>query len=109
MVYYEFKGFFKNNRHTKLLYTGLASWKNDGIRMTLARMRMRKHRILNEKEYMKNYLPSKEQLEKERRTVFDKDITFSIIVPLYNTPVGFLREMIQSVQAQTYSKNGNFV
>lgn len=98
------KSFLKNNRHTKLLYTGLASWKNDGIRMTLARMRMRKHRILNEKEYMKNYLPSKEQLEKERRTVFDKDITFSIIVPLYNTPVGFLREMIQSVQAQTYSK-----
>ena len=72
------KSFLKNNRHTKLLYTGLASWKNDGIRMTLARMRMRKHRILNEKEYMKNYLPSKEQLEKERRTVFDKDITFSL-------------------------------
>ncbi|MCR5321567.1 MAG: glycosyltransferase family 2 protein, partial [Lachnospiraceae bacterium] len=32
------------------------------------------------------------------------DITFSILVPLYNTPEKFLREMIESVTAQTYGK-----
>lgn len=30
------------------------------------------------------------------------DIKFSILVPLYNTPVKFLNEMIESVQMQTY-------
>ncbi len=33
---------------------------------------------------------------------FDKDIKFSILVPLYNTPKNFLKEMIESVQNQTY-------
>ena len=32
-----------------------------------------------------------------------EDIRFSILVPLYNTPEDFLREMIQSVQDQTYT------
>lgn len=35
---------------------------------------------------------------------FSKDITISILVPLYNTPEKFLREMIDSVLAQTYKK-----
>lgn len=35
---------------------------------------------------------------------FSKDITISILVPLYNTPEKFLREMIDSVLAQTYEK-----
>lgn len=35
---------------------------------------------------------------------FPKDITISILVPLYNTPEKFLREMIDSVLAQTYEK-----
>ena len=42
--------------------------------------------------------------EKEETTVFPKDVTFSILVPLYNTPERFLREMIESVTAQTYGK-----
>ena len=35
--------------------------------------------------------------------MFSKDIRFSILVPLYNTPILFLQEMIESVTAQTYS------
>ena len=34
---------------------------------------------------------------------FSKDIKFSILVPLYNTPKGFLIEMINSVRNQTYA------
>lgn len=45
-----------------------------------------------------------EQLEKQRKTAEKwKDTPcISIVVPLYNTPEPFLREMIASVQAQTY-------
>lgn len=48
--------------------------------------------------------PSVAEREKEETTVFPKDVTFSILVPLYNTPERFLREMIESVIAQTYGK-----
>jgi len=43
------------------------------------------------------------ELSKQRRHRFGKDIRFSIAVPLYNTPESFLRDMIESVLAQTYS------
>ncbi len=33
---------------------------------------------------------------------FSKDIKFSILVPLYNTPIDFLEQMIKSVVKQTY-------
>ena len=48
--------------------------------------------------------PNAEERKRQEETVFPKDITFSILVPLYNTPEKFLREMIDSVQAQTYGK-----
>ncbi|MBQ9761070.1 MAG: glycosyltransferase, partial [Clostridia bacterium] len=40
---------------------------------------------------------------KQRKTRFSKKIKFSILVPLYNTPIPFLKEMIGSVLDQTYS------
>lgn len=46
--------------------------------------------------------PNEEQIQIERSTVFDKNITISILVPLYNTPENFLRDMIESVVNQTY-------
>ncbi len=38
----------------------------------------------------------------ESETKFDKNIKFSIVVPLYNTPQRYLSEMITSVLNQTY-------
>jgi O-antigen biosynthesis protein len=46
---------------------------------------------------------NKEHYDAEQSYTFSKSIKFSILVPLYNTPERFLREMIQSVQLQTYS------
>lgn len=45
---------------------------------------------------------SEAELAEQRRHVFPREIRFSIIVPLYNTPERFLREMVDSVLAQTY-------
>ena len=55
------------------------------------------------KEIVSIMVPEK-QYEEEKNTKFSKDITFSILVPLYNTPKRFLTEMIESVQYQTYGK-----
>jgi len=38
----------------------------------------------------------------ERETVFERMVKISILVPLYNTPLNFLEEMIGSVTRQTY-------
>lgn len=54
------------------------------------------------KSYGTESLPTPEEIEQQRNTKFSREIKFSILVPLYNTPEKFLREMIESVTAQTY-------
>lgn len=43
-----------------------------------------------------------EEFRHQRETPFDAPVLISVITPLYNTPAPFLREMIESVLAQTY-------
>lgn len=42
------------------------------------------------------------EVEEERQKNWANPIKISILVPLYNTPENFLKEMIESVQSQTY-------
>ena len=51
-----------------------------------------------------NHWPTGEEQAKQQQKSFSRDITFSILVPLYNTPEAYLRAMIQSVLDQTYEK-----
>lgn len=46
--------------------------------------------------------PSDEEENRQLGEKFSRDIKFSILVPLYNTPEKFLRQAIDSVRAQTY-------
>lgn len=46
--------------------------------------------------------PNAEERRREEETVFPREIKISVLVPLYNTPERFLREMIDSVVTQTY-------
>ncbi len=46
--------------------------------------------------------PDAAERERQSSEVFPKKVLFSLLVPLYNTPEKFLREMIESVTAQTY-------
>ncbi len=46
--------------------------------------------------------PTPEEAKKQQETKFDRMVKFSILVPLYNTPMNFLNEMIDSVRNQTY-------
>lgn len=61
------------------------------------------NRIKRGKKLLKKIFPSDEILEKEKHIIFKDKIKISIIVPLFNTPEEFLREMIESVLKQTYS------
>ena len=46
--------------------------------------------------------PDEARAKQERETVFDRMVKISILVPLYNTPLNFLEEMIGSLTWQTY-------
>ncbi|MDE7232663.1 MAG: glycosyltransferase, partial [Lachnospiraceae bacterium] len=46
--------------------------------------------------------PELEEAARQRLYKFDKEVKFSILMPLYNTPEKFLRQAIESVTDQTY-------
>lgn len=60
-------------------------------------------RILFGSKHKVSFSISKKHRIIETATQFDKNIKFSILVPLYNTPIKFLKQMINSVVNQTYS------
>lgn len=80
--------------------------KKNGLRATVYRvlkgagpMPVDKRKL---KKISKDYYISAQRREQEENAQFPKDIKFSVLVPLYNTPESFLKAMIESVQAQTY-------
>lgn len=52
--------------------------------------------------WMENNNPTEADLARQRAHVFPYMPKISILVPLYNTPENFLRQMLDSVTAQTY-------
>lgn len=74
--------------------------KRYGVKRTLAKI---KRTLKMRKAARARAAYSSYSLEEQRRYEFERKIKFSIIVPLYNTPTDFLKEMIDSVKAQTYS------
>lgn len=82
--YYRENGFWRFIRHLVSKLLGLEE-------MSYNRWR-RKHRL------------TKKDWEEQRRTSFTIHPRFSIVVPLYCTPELYLRELIRSVQSQSYRR-----
>lgn len=58
----------------------------------------------NYQKWIKNNEPDEKELDKQRQIKFNKNPKISIIVPMYNTPEKYFRELLESVKNQTYSK-----
>ena len=57
------------------------------------------------KSWFKLTKASKEELIKQKEYKWAEDAPlFSIVIPLYRTPKGYLKELIESIEAQTYVK-----
>lgn len=77
--------------------------KNCGsIRGVLAKLDYKKIERKAMARYGTESFPDEARAKEEQETVFDRMIKISILVPLYNTPEPFLRDMITSVLNQTY-------
>ena len=53
-------------------------------------------------QWILKHRPDKKTLRKQKKTVFQKKLLISIVIPLYQTPEPYLRELIDSVKAQSY-------
>ena len=74
-----------------------------GIRATVHLIKNKLGLSAINKKQLGDVFPDEDVLRAQSETQFEKRILFSIITPLYNTPETFLKEMIRSVQAQTYA------
>lgn len=57
------------------------------------------------KKWLELNVPTKEELEKQRKEQHDFPMKplISVLIPVYNPPLRFLKEAIESVKSQTYS------
>ncbi len=82
-----------------------ACYKKDMIKWTYEGLERSFSNASNEPRYdvwLSQNLLNGRQAEKQRGESFEDGPCFSVIVPLYKTPLNFFREMADSVLAQTY-------
>jgi len=94
------KKVLKSNKFTYKLCRGLKCLKENGVSYTYNRTKQKISNKMNPQT--STWEVNSKELADQRRAVFNKNVKFSIIVPLYNTPLVYLKEMIESVQQQTY-------
>lgn len=72
------------------------------LRGFIGRLNYKKIELKARENYGTKSFPTPEEAKAQRERQFQKMVKISILVPLYNTPENFLREMIDSVVNQTY-------
>ena len=80
-------------------------WKENGLRALFVKSVHKIQGLDNDYDYGEWYSltkPTKEELERQRKETWEDGPKFSIVMPLYKTPERYLREMLDSIQAQTY-------
>lgn len=78
--------------------------KRNGWTATLYKInsKLRKKEVSTYDNWRKKYCVTPEELERQRQENMAFRPVFSIVVPMYKTNPGFLREMIDSIRSQTY-------
>lgn len=99
----------REKRFLRFILKGLYYFKKHGLLETLKKIkqkiRQRKNCKRGEVDYNTwrlRHIPTKEELRRQAKKEYPLKPVFSIVVPLYKTPVQYLEELIRSVQNQTY-------
>ncbi len=90
----------------QVMHWGLRNYRRvrnlGGPRGIARKLRQKKIEAQAKKLHGTASFPTPEQTERQKNTKFDNMVKISILVPLYNTPINFLDEMLMSVVNQTY-------
>lgn len=100
-----FRGFCKFVKMINLLNIkkGISYVRKHGLKALFIKI-FRKDNLDNQyKEWLIKNDVTEEELEEQRKVKFKYEPKISVIVPTYNTPEKFLRDMIECVANQTYS------
>lgn len=81
-------------------------WKENGLRALLIKSRHKLQGLDNDYDYAEWYeltKPKEEELERQRQECLDYMPKLSVVIPVFKTPERYLKEMLDSVLAQTYA------
>lgn len=53
--------------------------------------------------WIRNNEPNKKELDAQKNVKFNFEPKFSIVIPMYNTPVNYFKELVDCLKEQTYS------
>ncbi|MDO4565918.1 MAG: glycosyltransferase family 2 protein [Oscillospiraceae bacterium] len=90
------------NQIVKLAYKTVRMLKNEGFSQTVFAAKYVTRRWQKLRQLKKDFYLSEEKRAAQEATVFSSNPKISLITPLYNTDERHLREMIESVMAQSY-------
>lgn len=93
------------NRET--LRSAVDFWKENGFRAFVLKSRHKLSGIDSDYDYPEWYAltkPSEEELEAQKKVVFDYNPKLSVVIPAYKTPERYLAAMLDSLLSQTYEK-----
>lgn len=92
-------------KHRSLLRKVLGSFRRFGVKNTLRKIKRKlfKENAFKYEHWIKIHEPNADELNRQRNVKFGHDYKFSIVIPLYRTPLKYLDEMVDSILNQTYS------
>ena len=97
----------KDLMNMETVHVALEFGKKHGLKALLLKSRHKLQGLDNDYDYGEWYeltRPKEEELAAQRETKFAKEPLLSIVIPAYKTPEKYLREMLDSILAQTYKK-----
>ncbi|MEG1780393.1 MAG: glycosyltransferase family 2 protein [Clostridium sp.] len=95
----------KDLMNMETVHVATEFFKKNGLKALLLKSKHKLQGIDNDYDYGEWYKltkPSDEELERQRHETFDYMPKLSIVIPAYKTPERYLKEMLNSVMAQTY-------
>ncbi len=90
------------NQLIKLGYKTVRMLKNEGLKQTVFAAKYVTRRYFKLKELKKEFYLTPDKRAAQESAVFPLMPKISLIVPLYNTPDRFLRELLDAIEAQSY-------
>lgn len=87
------------------LHVAMDFWKENGLRALFIKSKHKLQGLDNDYDYAEWYdltKPSDEELKQQRNEKFEYRPKLSIVIPAYKTPEKYLKELLDSILAQTY-------
>lgn len=96
----------KDLMNMETVHVAMDFWKENGLKALILKSKHKLQGLDNDYDYGEWYdltKPTDEELEQQKNTHFDYEPKLSIVIPAYKTPEKYLKELLESIFAQTYS------